>query len=151
MTIAEKRRFLYQYVNCKGQIEALLEDRAFWESVGTSMTGGNGTGSGRSSGSKVETSYVNIDQIKDDIDNEIKSCVEKRRAVVNAIEQVRTGKYKTVLYMVFIAGNSIEDVAANRCCEERKISGMIRRGIEQIDWPETEKQNEKCLSRSEKL
>ena len=124
---------MYQYVNCKKQITALLEDRKYWETVGMSTTAGNGTGSGKAFGSKVETSSVNISQIMAEIDSNIKFCVETRKMVRNAIEHVRTGKYKTVLYDVFIAGKSIEDVANDRGSAVRRINGMIRRGLEQID------------------
>lgn len=133
MTHKDKRRFLYQYVNTKKIIKALLEDRDYWESVGTSMTAGQGSGSGKSSGSKVETSSVNISQIMADIGSNIKSCIDMRNSVVNAVEQVRTGKYKTVLYDVFIAGKTIEEVANERGSTVRRINGMIRRGLEQIE------------------
>ena len=133
MTHKDKRRFLYQYVNTKKIIKALLEDRDYWESVGTSMTAGQGSGSCKSSGSKVETSSVNISQIMADIGSNIKSCIDMRNSVVNAVEQVRTGKYKTVLYDVFIAGKTIEEVANERGSTVRRINGMIRRGLEQIE------------------
>lgn len=133
MTYEEKKRYLSQYVNLKNIITALLADRAYWESIGESMSGGNGSGNGKSRSSKVETSAVNIARITAEIDMNIKVCAELRKDVRNAIERLGNGKNKTVLYDVYIAGKSRDQVANERGTTVKSINGMIYRALEKMD------------------
>lgn len=133
MTYEEKKEYLSQYVNEKRNIDAYLRDLEYWETVGTSMAAGAGSGSGKCSGSKVETAATYIAMIKANIDEDIKQSMQKREAVRNAVERLRTSKYKTVLIEVYISGKSRSDAANERGVSVKKINGMIRRAIEQLD------------------
>ena len=133
MTYEEKKRYLSQYVCLKNIISALLSDRAYWQSVGVSMAAGGGSGNGKSSGSKVETSAVNIAKITAEIEAEIKECVEVRKNIRNAIERLGNGKYKTVLYDVYIDGKSRDQVANDRGTSVNNINTIIYRALEKMD------------------
>lgn len=131
MTYDEKKEFLSQYVNEKRNIDAYLRDLEYWETVGTSMAAGDGSGSG--TGSKVETAATYIAMIKANIEEDIKQSMKKREEVRNAVERLKTSKYKTALVDVYIVGKSREDAANDRGVSVKKINGMIRRALEQLD------------------
>lgn len=133
MTYDEKKEFLSQYVNEKRNIDAYLRDLEYWETVGTSMAAGDGSGSGKCSGSKVETAATYIAMIKANIEEDIKQSMQKREEVRNAIERLKTSKYKTALVDVYMAGKSRSEVANERGVSVKKINGMIRRALEQLD------------------
>lgn len=132
MNYDEKKEYLSQYVNEKRNIDAYLEDLEYWETVGTSMTAGEASGN-KGAGSKVETAAMYIAMIKADIESDIKLSIEKRKEVRNAVERLKTGKYKTVLVDIYIAGKSRSDVANERGVSVKKINGMVRRALEQLD------------------
>ena len=131
MNYDEKKEYLSQYVNEKRNIDAYLKDLEYWETVGTSMSIGEGSGN-RGTGRKVETAAMHIAMIKADIESDIKLSIEKRKEVRNAVERLKTGKYKTVLVDIYIAGKSRADVANERGVSVKKINGMVRRAVEQL-------------------
>lgn len=133
MTYEEKKEYLSQYVNEKRNIDAYLRDLEYWKTVGESMTAGDGSGGGTGTGSKVETAATNIAVIKGKIAEDIRLSAEKREEVKKAIERIKTGKYKTVVIDIYIAGKSRDDVANERGVTVKKINGMIRRALEQLD------------------
>lgn len=133
VTYEEKKEYLSQYVNEKRNIDSFIRDLEYWETIGESMAAGDGSGSGKSSCSKVETAATHIAMIKADIEKDIIMSKQKREEVRNAVERLRTSKYKTVLIDVYIAGKSRTDVANERGVSVKKINGMIRRALEQLD------------------
>lgn len=133
MTYEEKKRFLRRYVDGKKQITSLLEDLEYWENIGTStFAGENGGGSSRS-GSKIETAAIKIVEIQAEIQSDINSITETREEVRNAVERLKTGKYKTVLYDVYIAGKTVDQVAGDRGCSPKKIYNMLHYAINMMD------------------
>lgn len=133
MTYEEKKEYLSQYLNEKRNIDSYIRDLEYWETIGESMAAGDGSGSGKSSGSKVETAATYIAMIKSNIEEDIRLSKQKREEVRNACERLRTSKYKTVLIEVYIAGKSRPEVANERGVSVKKINGMIRRALEQLD------------------
>ena len=133
MTYEEKKEFRSGYIEGKRRIAALLRDWKYWQDVGTSMGANSGEGHGSGAGSKVETAAVKIADIQREIEFNINDCDRLRKEVRNAVERLRTSKYKTALYDIYIAGISRDTAANERGISVGRLNSMIHRAIDQLD------------------
>lgn len=127
MTYEEKKEFLSGYIECKRQIAALIRDWEYWLNIGTSMGASSGEGHGGGTGSKVETAAVKIADIQREIEFNINDCDKLRKEVRNAVERLRTSKYKTALYDIYIAGISRDTAANERGISVGRLNAMLHR------------------------
>ncbi|MBQ1376264.1 MAG: hypothetical protein II705_08565 [Clostridia bacterium] len=133
MTYEEKKAFLEKYIDSGRQIEELEEERRTWRVRGERVTV-NITGMPRSGRicDNVGEAAVRIAGLDKLITARLSRLASMRKSVEEQISMVDDDKLRKILYLKYIYGNTLEQIAEKLNYGYRHTVRLHKRAVDEI-------------------
>ena len=133
----KKKAWLKSYRQMTLKLKALLEERVQWEAIATHITPQYSDTPKSGGEDRVQRSVDKLADIDEQIFNQLEQLEQRRAEIINAIEQMSDERYKTVLHLHYINGDSFELVAVTMNYDFRWVKELNRRALLALELLET--------------